>query len=60
MNTNLIASDLSYLVLQKRLAEREGREVPTVKAPTERPAYPPYPAVLREMREYVSETGGPK
>lgn len=35
---NAIASDLSYLVLQKQLAERNGRDVPKVKAPAEKPS----------------------
>jgi hypothetical protein len=38
MNTNEIASDLSFLVWQKQQAEKSGRDVPKVKAPAERPA----------------------
>lgn len=38
MNTNNIASDTSWEVLQKIRADREQRETPKVKAPAEQPA----------------------
>ena len=38
MANTLIASELSYLVALKQKAEREGRDVPRVKAPAEKPA----------------------
>jgi hypothetical protein len=48
MNMNQIASELSYLVLLKRQAEQNGRDVPKVKAPAERPAtFDAYPKVSK-------------
>lgn len=38
MNINMIATELSHAVLLKQRAERDGRDVPKVKAPAERPA----------------------
>lgn len=45
--TNAIASELSYLVLQKQQAEQSGRDVPKVKAPAETPArFDAYPVLV--------------
>lgn len=57
MNNTPIASDKSWEVMQKIRAEREGREVPKVKAPTEKPArFDAYPVVTarRESGQIVT------
>lgn len=46
MNYQAFASEMSFLVLERQRAERDGRDVPKVKAPTEKPSrFDAYPTV---------------